>query len=29
MDGPDTRFVVTNLKRRNPRALYEDAYCRR
>ena len=25
VDGPDTRFVVTNLKRRNPRALYEDA----
>ena len=29
MDGPDTRFVVTNLKGRNPRALYEDSYCRR
>src|SRR5450631_2729031 len=28
-EGPDTRFVVTNLKKRNPRALYEDAYCRR
>jgi hypothetical protein len=28
-DGPDTRFVVTNLKGRNPRALYEDGYCRR
>jgi len=28
-DGPDTRFVVTNLEGRNPRALYEDAYCRR
>ena len=29
MDGPDTRFIVTNLKGRNPRALYEDGYCRR
>jgi hypothetical protein len=28
-EGPDTRFVVTNLKKRNPRALYEDVYCRR
>ena len=28
-DGPDTRFVVTNLKKRNPRRLYEDCYCRR
>ncbi|MGA2495955.1 MAG: IS1380 family transposase, partial [Roseiarcus sp.] len=28
-EGPDTRFVVTNLKMRNPRALYEDVYCRR
>src|SRR5271166_1129087 len=28
-DGPDTRFVVTNLKTRNARALYEDVYCRR
>ena len=28
-DGPDTRFVVTNLKGRNPRALYENGYCRR
>src|ERR1035437_3369812 len=28
-DGPDTRFVVTNLEGRNPRALYEDRYCRR
>ncbi len=28
-EGPDTRFVVTNLSRRNPRALYEDVYCRR
>jgi hypothetical protein len=27
--GPDTRFVVTNLKKRTPRALYEDVYCRR
>jgi hypothetical protein len=27
--GPDTRFVVTNLTRRNARALYEDVYCRR
>ena len=29
VDGPDTRFVVTNLDGRNPRALYEDVYCRR
>jgi Transposase DDE domain group 1 len=29
VDGPDTRFVVTNLDGRNPRALYEDGYCRR
>jgi len=28
-EGPDTRFVVTNLTRRNARALYEDVYCRR
>ena len=28
-EGPDTRFVVTNLKKRNARALYEDIYCRR
>ena len=28
-EGPDTRFVVTNLPTRNPRALYEDVYCRR
>ena len=28
-EGPDTRFVVTNLARRNARALYEDVYCRR
>jgi hypothetical protein len=28
-EGPDTRFVVTNLKLRNARVLYEDVYCRR
>jgi hypothetical protein len=28
-EGPDARFVVTNLSKRNPRALYEDVYCRR
>ena len=28
-EGPDTRFVVTNLQQRNARALYEDLYCRR
>jgi hypothetical protein len=28
-EGPDTRFVVTNLKTRNARVLYEDVYCRR
>jgi hypothetical protein len=28
-EGPDTRFIVTNLKTRNPRVLYEDVYCRR
>jgi hypothetical protein len=28
-ERPDTRFVVTNLTRRNARALYEDLYCRR
>ena len=28
-EGPDTRFVVTNLQKRNARALYEDLYCRR
>jgi Transposase DDE domain group 1 len=28
-DGPDTRFVVTNLTTRNARKLYEDVYCRR
>jgi len=27
--GPDTRFIVTNLKTRNARVLYEDLYCRR
>jgi Transposase DDE domain group 1 len=27
--GPDTRFVVTNLVKRNARRLYEDDYCRR
>ncbi len=29
VEGPDTRFIVTNLTNRNPRALYEDVYCRR
>src|SRR5271165_5244221 len=28
-EGPDTRFIVTNLDKRNARALYEDVYCRR
>jgi Transposase DDE domain group 1 len=28
-DGPDTRFIVTNLKTCNARVLYEDVYCRR
>jgi hypothetical protein len=28
-EGPDTRFIVTNLAKRSPRALYEDVYCRR
>jgi len=28
-DGPDTRFVVTNLTNKNARVLYEDVYCRR
>jgi hypothetical protein len=28
-DGPDTRFIVTNLKQRNARIVYEDVYCRR
>src|ERR1700738_2735664 len=27
--GPDPRFIVTNLKVRNARVLYEDVYCRR
>ena len=27
--GPDTRFIVTNLAKRNARSLYEDVYCRR
>src|SRR5471030_2451938 len=29
VDGPDTRFIVTNLNTRNARVLYEDVYCRR
>ena len=28
-EGPDTRFIVTNLEIRNARVLYEDVYCRR
>ena len=28
-EGPDTRFVVTNLSKRDARRLYEDVYCRR
>jgi hypothetical protein len=28
-EGPDTRFVVTNLNKPNARRLYEDVYCRR
>jgi hypothetical protein len=28
-EGADTRFVVTNLAKRNARTLYEDLYCRR
>lgn len=28
-EGPDTRFIVTNLEKRNARGLYEDVYCRR
>jgi hypothetical protein len=28
-EGPDTRFIVTNLGLRNARILYEDVYCRR
>ena len=27
--GPDTRFIVTSLRTRNIRRLYEDLYCRR
>jgi hypothetical protein len=27
--GPDTRFIVTSLKRGNPRSLYQNVYCRR
>ncbi|HEY2212392.1 MAG TPA: IS1380 family transposase [Bradyrhizobium sp.] len=28
-EGPDTRFIITNLETRNPRVLYQDIYCRR
>jgi hypothetical protein len=28
-DGPDTRFIVTNLASGRPKVLYEDLYCRR
>ena len=28
-EGPDTRFIVTNLTTRNARVLYEEVYCRR
>ncbi len=28
-EGPDTRFIVTNLETRNARVLYQDVYCRR
>jgi len=28
-EGPDTRFIVTNLSKPNARRLYEDVYCRR
>ena len=28
-EGTDTRFIVTNLNKRNARVLYEDVYCRR
>lgn len=28
-EGPDTRFVVTNLKKPNARKVYEEDYCRR
>ena len=28
-EGPDTRFIVTNLNKKNARVLYEEVYCRR
>lgn len=28
-EGPDTRFIVTNLETRNARVLYQHVYCRR
>ncbi len=28
-EGPDTRFIVTSLRRGNPRSLYQNVYCRR
>ena len=28
-EGPDTRFIVTNLPSGRPKMLYEDIYCRR
>ena len=28
-DGPDTRFIVTNLAGGRPKTLYQDLYCRR
>ena len=28
-DGPDTRFIVTNLAAGRPKTLYEDIYCQR
>jgi len=28
-EGPDTRYIVTNLARRSARSLYEEVYCRR
>ncbi|MDB5397390.1 MAG: transposase, partial [Rhodospirillales bacterium] len=28
-EGPDTRFIVTNLTKGHPRTLYETVYCRR
>jgi hypothetical protein len=28
-EGPDTRFIITNLETRNPRVLYQDIYCQR